>query len=103
DWREPTRPKEKQIAAALETVREQLGEYLAAIVPVCTAEGKVYAVEESLLPAITELLDDGHAVGLLRCIRAEIDAEKIRRVFRQLKTLALDAARVIWQHRPTRA
>jgi predicted GTPase len=101
DWHEPTRPKEKQIAAALDAVREQLGEYLAAIVPVCTAPGKVFGVEESLLPAITGLLDEGHAVGLLRCIRAEIDTGKVRRVFRQLKNLGLDAARVLWQHRPT--
>jgi predicted GTPase len=100
DWHQPTRPKEKQIADALEAVREQLGEYLAAIVPVCTSRGKVYGVEESLLPAITELLDEGQAVGLLRCIRAEIDTAKVRRVFQQLKNLALDAARVIWQNRP---
>lgn len=98
NWHEPTRPKEKQIAAAMEAVREQLGQHVTGIVPVCTAAGKVYGVEENLLPAVTELLDEGHAVGLLRCIRAEINAEKVRRVFRQLKALAGEAARVLWSN-----
>lgn len=102
NWQEPTRPKEKQIAAALEAVREQLGEYLAGIVPLCTEQGKVYGVEESLLPAVTELLDEGHAVALLRCIRAEIDTAKVRRIFRQLKEAAHSAARVLWQHLPAK-
>jgi predicted GTPase len=99
NWREPARPKEKQIAAALDAVREQLGEYLTGIVPVCTAAGKTYGVEESLLPAMIALLDEVHAVALLRCIRAEIDMGKVRRIFRQLKDIAGDAARVLWQAR----
>jgi predicted GTPase len=96
NWHEPARPKEKQIAAALETVREQVGQYVTGIVPVCTAPGKVYGIEEALLPAVMELLDEGHAVGLLRCIRAEINADKVRRVFQQFKDLAGQAARVLW-------
>jgi predicted GTPase len=96
DWRRPSRPKEQQIAAAVEAVREQLGDYLTGIVPVCTAAGKINGIEESLLPAITEILDEGHAVALLRCIRAEINTAKIRRVFHQLKALAQEAARVLW-------
>jgi predicted GTPase len=98
NWHEPIRPKEKQIGLALEAVREQVGPYVTGIVPACTAPGKVYGVEEGLLPAVTELLDEGHAVGLLRCIRAEINAEKVRRVFRQLKELARGAACVLWRH-----
>jgi predicted GTPase len=98
NWLEPTRMKEKQIAAALATVREQLGQYVRGIVPVCTSPGKVYGIEEGLLPALMELLGEGHAVGLLRCIRAEINADKVRRVFQQLKALAHEAARVLWRH-----
>jgi predicted GTPase len=94
DWQNPQRTKEKQIAAALDAVREQLGEHLKVIVPVCTTPGKVFGIEEGLLPAVADLLDEGQAVGLLRCIRAEINAEKVRKVFRQLK----GAARVLWQN-----
>ena len=44
---------------------EQLGAYLAGVIPVCTAPGKVYGLEEWLLPAVAELLDEVHAVALL--------------------------------------
>jgi predicted GTPase len=102
DWRQPTRPKEKQIADALEAVREQLGDSLTGIVPVCTAKGKEYAIEDGLLPAMTALLDELHAVALLRCIRAEIDTGKVRRVLSQLKQLALETARILWQNLPAK-
>src|SRR5262249_37786478 len=65
DWQNPTRPKEKQIAEAVETVHEQLGDLLAGVVPVCTAEGKVYGIQEWFLPVMAELLDEAHAVALL--------------------------------------
>jgi predicted GTPase len=102
DWSRPARTKEAHIAAAIEATREQLGEYLTGIVPVCTAKGKEYGVEENLLPAITELLDELHAVALLRCIRAEIDTGKVRRIFMQLRGVAGEASRVLWQHLPAR-
>ena len=52
--------------------------------PVCTAPGKVYGVQEWLLPALVGLLDQAHAVALLRCLKAEIDTGKVRKVFHQL-------------------
>jgi predicted GTPase len=99
DWQNPQQTKEKQIAAALDAVREQLGEYLKVIVPVCTTPGKEFGIEEGLLPAVAELLDEGHAVGLLRCIRAEINADRVRKVIQQLKGVA----RLLWQNIPAMA
>jgi predicted GTPase len=97
DWERPQRPKEKSIDAATAAVREQLGEYLVGVVPVCAAEGKVYGVEEWLLPALTELLDEASAVGLLRVLRLEFDAEKVRKVFRQMKATATAAGKLLWR------
>jgi len=97
DWERPQRPKEKSIEAAAAAVREQLGEYLVGVVPVCAAEGKVYGVDEWLLPALTELLDEAHAVGLLRVLRIEFDAEKVRKVFRQMKATAQAAGKLLWR------
>jgi small GTP-binding protein len=97
NWERPQRPKEKSIDAAAAAVREQLGEYLVGVVPVCAADGKVYGVEEWLLPALAELLDEAHAVGLLRVLRIEFDAEKVRKVLRQMKAVALEAGKLIWQ------
>jgi predicted GTPase len=97
NWERPQRPKEKSIDAAAAAVREQLGQYLVGVVPVCVAPGKVYGVEEWLLPALAEMLDEAHAVGLLRVLRIEIDTEKIRKVFRQLKASAKEAGKLLWR------
>ncbi|HXG11158.1 MAG TPA: GTPase [Gemmataceae bacterium] len=103
NWQHPGRPKEKQIEQAVEAVREQLGEYLAGVVPVCTAEGKVYGINEWLLPAVAALLDEVHAVALLRCLRAEIDAGKVRKVFHQLLAAGRELVRIVWQNLPSQA
>jgi predicted GTPase len=98
NWEKPERPKEKNIYQALETVRDQLGDYLDGVVPVCLVPGKVWGVEEYLLPAIAGLLDDAHGVALLRCLKAEKDTGKVRKVFQQLLSTGLQAARIIWEN-----
>jgi predicted GTPase len=87
NWQEPERAKEQQMQAALTAIREQLGEYLVGGVPVCSAAGKVYGIEEWFLPTLAELLGEAKAVGLLRCLRAEADSKKVRKVFEQLLTV----------------
>jgi predicted GTPase len=96
NWQQPTRPKEGQIQAALTALRDQMGKYLVGAVPVCTAEGKVYGVEEWFLPTLAELLDEAHAVGLLRCLRAEADAGKVRKVLQQLLTVGKQVLLTLW-------
>jgi predicted GTPase len=93
----PVRTKEQQIAAAMNAVRDQLGDYLAGVVPVCVAEGRVYGVEEWLLPALMQMLDEARAVGMLRCLRAEADAGKIRKVFDQLLATGKELAMILWE------
>jgi hypothetical protein len=44
NWTKPERLKERQVWEAWNALREQLGEYLVGIVPVCAAAGKVYGV-----------------------------------------------------------
>lgn len=98
-WPEPTRPKEHSIKEAWETVREQLGPYLVGIVPVCTAAGKVHGIEEWFLPTLAELMDEAHAVALLRVLRAEADTGKVKKVFHQLVSAGREAAQVVWGKR----
>jgi predicted GTPase len=100
DWQAPKRPKEHQIQQAVAAVQEQLGEYLVGVAPVCVAAGKVYGVDEWLLPAVTELLDEAHAVALLRCLKAEFDLIKVRKVFNQLLAAGRQAVKVFWKGLP---
>jgi uncharacterized protein len=97
DWQNPKRPKEHQIDQAVAAAREQLGRYLVGVVPVCAAVQKVHGVEEWLLPALAELLDQAHAVALLRCLRAEADTGKVRKVFYQLLAAGKGLVKALWQ------
>jgi predicted GTPase len=96
-WQQPQRLKEQQIQQAVAAVQEQMGRYLAGCAPVCSSPGKVYGFEEWLLPTLMELLDDAHGVALLRCLRAEANAGKVRKVFQQLVTASKQVAKVLWQ------
>ena len=102
DWRQPTRPKEDNIQQALTAAWQHVGAYAEGIVPVCTVAGKEYGIEDWLLPAVAEQLDEAHGVALLRCLRAEIDETKMRKVFHQLLAAAQEAARIVWQILPRR-
>lgn len=84
DWVSGTRTKERNIREAVATVREQLGERVVAVVPVCASGGRVYGVDEALLPAVANWLDEVRGVAFLRSLKAEADRDSIRRVFAQL-------------------
>lgn len=90
-WQEPKRPKEVQIHEALRATREPLGQYLTGILPACTAAGKVYGLEEWVVPAIVEQLGEAKGVSLLRLIKSEADARKIRKVFHQIAAVGKQA------------
>ena len=60
-------------------------------------EGKVFGVEEWLLPALTKLLDQAHAVALLRCLRAESDTGKVRKIFDQIFAAGKQSAKILWE------
>lgn len=84
DWRHPNSVKEKNIAEAVAVVREQLGDLVREVVPVCTAEGKVFGVHEYLLPRILDLLGEARAVAVLRCLHAEASGDRVRRLLKQM-------------------
>ena len=93
DWQSPYRPKEQQIAQALAATREQLGDHLADLTAVCAAEGKNFGVQEELMPRIIRELDEAKAVAFVRCVKAEGDTGKARKVMRQLLALAMQAGK----------
>ncbi|HYV39436.1 MAG TPA: hypothetical protein VE988_27350, partial [Gemmataceae bacterium] len=94
---EKVRLKEQQIAAAVAAAQEQLGELVSAVVPLCAADGRVFGVEQWLLPTLVDKLDEARAVAMLRCLRAEVDARKIRKVVDQLLAAGKEIAAVLWE------
>ena len=55
-------------------------------------------MDEFLLPAVMQKLDEAHGVAFLRCLRAEKDAGKIRKVFSQMLEAGKAGAQIVWQN-----
>jgi hypothetical protein len=100
DWVNPDRPKELQIQQAWNALREQLGQFLVGIVAVCTAPEKIYGIEEWLLPMAVQFLGEARAVALLRCLHAEVNAGKVRKVLQQLLESGMKAAQIFLENYP---
>jgi small GTP-binding protein len=90
-WRSPVRPKERNVAAAVEYARELFGQQAAEFVPVCADydHGRVYGITEDLLPAMARHLDTARVAALLRGLHGDYDRQKFRQVLGQV----LDAAK----------
>ena len=97
DWRRGKRPKEMNIREAVTAITDQLGDLSPVVIPVCASAGRVYGVDEFLLPAVMQRLDKAHGVAFLRCLRAEKDAGKIRKVFNQMLEAGKAAAQITWK------
>jgi hypothetical protein len=77
-------------------LQQQLGAHLIGAIPVCTAPEREYGVQDRLLPAMVELFGEARGVAFLRCLHAEADAGKMRKVWRQLLEVGKLAAREAW-------
>ena len=85
-WESPTRLKEKSIRAALDFARQTFGDRVTSMIPVCTdrEHGRVFGVDEYLLPTISLLLDEARAVSLVRSIHRNYDQRRVWQVVEQL-------------------
>jgi predicted GTPase len=91
----PKRPKEKSIAEATQATREHFGQTLEITLPVCTAAGKLYGVDEWLIPALAGEIDEAHAVAFLRAIHAEARTGRTTKILRQLAQAGKQVARAL--------
>ncbi|HEX3149144.1 MAG TPA: GTPase [Gemmataceae bacterium] len=83
DWATGNRTKERSMADAVAGARDTFPE-VAGFVPCCTADGKEWGIQEELLPEIVARLGEAKSVSLLRCLHAEADEGKVRKIFSQL-------------------
>lgn len=102
DWLHPTRPKEQSMSDALLTVKQQFGLLLKAAVPVCTTVNKVFGINEGVLPALSAVLNQAQAVGLLRVLHAEKNHRKVKKIFQQLLELGKGLLGVVVEQWPQR-
>ncbi|HUQ68196.1 MAG TPA: GTPase domain-containing protein [Planctomycetaceae bacterium] len=86
NWRTPVKPKERNIAAAVEYARELFGAEAVEFVPVCAdhEHGRATGIAEELLPAMARHLDAARVAALLRGLHSEYDRHKVRQVLGQV-------------------
>jgi predicted GTPase len=94
EWNRPTRAKEQHVVEASRALQETLGEYLCGVVPVCTLPGKVYGVQEHLVPMLIGLLDEARGVSVLRLMTQERNWDKLAKAYAQALSLAKEVWRV---------
>ena len=95
DFNAGTWPKEQNVREAVAAAGEVFDRRVEAIVPVCASPGKVTGVQDELLAAVLARVGEARGVSLLRALYAEADADKAKRVWRQLQTAGGHAARLL--------
>jgi predicted GTPase len=90
-WREESSPrlKEQTIRDAILSIKESLMPPLTDVVPVCTASGKAYGIDEGLWPAILEALPQAQARRINEAFHAEGGHGRWRQLWQQIKTSAV--------------
>ncbi len=86
DWKNGNRPKEVSLREAVHYNTDLFGPMLAGIVPVCAdvTRGRVFGVDEFVLPAVTAVLDNARACAVLRALHKELNQGRVQRVASQL-------------------
>jgi predicted GTPase len=87
DWQHPQRPKECSIHDAVAYNRTLFGDRLQVVVPVCSDSERLepYGLQEWLLPALCECLDEGHARALVRSLHLEASNQRISELVSQFR------------------
>jgi len=96
EWRTPSTPKEQSLHNAVQYVTELFGASLVSVIPVCTSARKerVWGVVEELMPALMSQLSDAQSVALLRAFEKELDRDRMKLLFRQLKRSGSELLRI---------
>ncbi len=86
-WETPTSAKEDHIREAVAYAATTFAGRLAGVVPVCgdVDRGRAWGIDEGLVPAVTQLLDEARGSALLRTLHAELDEGRVRRVLEQVR------------------
>jgi predicted GTPase len=84
DWKNGTRPKEQNIRECVGVVKEQMGERVTDIAPVCGREGERFGIVEGLIPAMVSHLDAARGTAVLKAFDAEGSAGQYEKIGSQV-------------------
>ena len=98
EWQTGTRPKELNIRECVAAVKEQLGERVLEVVPVCARLGQSFGITEGLVPALAMQLDDARGSAMLRAFHAESHADQFKKLGKQLVAGGKKALGLLWEN-----
>ena len=98
EWQTGTRPKEVNIRECVAAVKEQLGNRVLEVVPVCARMGETFGITEGLIPALALQLDDARGSAMLRAFHAESQAEQFKKLGKQLVEGGKKALGLLWEN-----
>jgi len=98
EWRYGNRPKETTIRDCVAAVKEQLGNRVVDIVPVCARQGESFSIVEGLIPALAAQLDEARGSAMLRAFHAESQSDQLKRLGKQLVAGGKKALGILWQN-----
>ncbi|MEZ6091891.1 MAG: dynamin family protein [Pirellulaceae bacterium] len=89
DWRQPSCPKEESMANAVRYANELFGNKIAECVCVYTGDARPGdgSVADTLVPAMLQHLDKGHAAAVLKAFYHQISEQRIEQLGKQMKRL----------------
>lgn len=83
DLANPDRPKAENILDAVQATADDLGVAVDQVIPVCLEPTRLYNVEEALVPAIMNVLDEAHRAKYLRCLKEYREEQYWNRLWQQ--------------------
>jgi predicted GTPase len=98
NWQSGTRPKEVTIRDCLAAVKEQFGNRVIAVVPVCARQGETFGITEGVIPAIALQLDDARGAAVLKAFHAEAEMDQFKRLGRQIMEGGKKALGILWEN-----
>jgi predicted GTPase len=100
DWAEGNRTKEVSIREALIAAKETFGPRVDAFVPVCTAPGRAFGVEDGLLAAMAAKLPEARGVALLRTLHREAQVDRTKLVVEQAINAGREVLKAVFGKKP---
>jgi uncharacterized protein len=86
NWKTPIRPKERNIAAAMDYIREVFGTKIKGVIPTCSdsEHDRVTGIDTDLVPAMAMQLDQARSAALLRELHSEFARDKYTQIAGQV-------------------